>query len=200
MSLLVESIRIEEGRPLLLDYHNKRLNYSRASLFGVTDLIDLHDYIPTDLQDEKVLKWRVVYGKTIELNEVAPYHQKTVFTLKIVDAGAICYDYKYLLRPELDRLFDQKGIAEEVIMINSKGLVTDAYYYSLVFEKNRQYYTPSSYLLPSVMRSYLMDKSILEVRTISAIDIDYYERIHLINALNPLGSQCLEINSNTILR
>ena len=200
MSLLVESIRIEEGRPHLLDYHNKRLNHSRATLFGSTDYIDLHDYIPTDLHENNLMKWRVLYDEAIIHHEVLPYHRKPFLKLKIVDSGNICYDHKYLERSKLDRLYTQKDIADEIIMINSQGLVTDAYYYSLVFEKNELFYTPCSYLLPSIMRCFLLDSNLLEVRTINAQDIFFYDRIHLINALNPLGSQSLEINSDSIFR
>jgi len=199
MCLLVESIRIEEGKPQLLDHHNRRLNSSRAILFGAFDKIDLNDHMPDNIPNNQVLKWRVVYGKDVVSSETAVYQPKIIDKLKLVDSGITLYDHKYLERIELNKLYDKKGDADEIIMINAQGEITDAYYFSLVFEKNSQYFTPQSFMLPSVMRSYLLDEKIILQRQITIHDLYDYERIHLINALNPLGCQYLNINTETII-
>lgn len=199
MCLLIESIRIEEGRPQLLDYHNRRMNHSRATLFGEKDEIDLHDYIPIDLPNDQLLKWRIVYEKDVVLSEIALYKPREIYKLKLIHAGDITYRHKYLERNELDRLYAQRGDADEVILINLQGQITDAYYFSLVFEKNAQYHAPNSYLLPSVMRSYLLNEERIKEHDINVNDILDYEKIHLVNALNPLGSLYLNVNNETII-
>ncbi|HMS70680.1 MAG TPA: aminotransferase class IV [Saprospiraceae bacterium] len=189
MCQLLESIRIENGKVRLMDWHNARAERSMADLFGIRQKMDMRKYIVLD-QDHKqdIHKCRIVYGKHgVEKVEISTYPPRIIQKIKIVEGGNISYPYKTLERPALDRLYGQRGQHDEICILNSEGFVTDAYYFNFVFEVGGSYFTPSHALLPGVMKAYLEFHNRITQTAIHVDDIHKFERVHLINAMNPLG-------------
>lgn len=194
MSLLVETIRIENGKIRLIDLHNERANRSRKILFGETKKLDLRKHLlNVPKLDSELVKCRILYGTEVQSVEFSVYKRRDIKKVQFIDGGDISYKFKYALRPELDALFGQRenGI-DEICIIDKRGFITDAYYYNYVFEKDGQYFTPDTNLLDGIMRTYLLQRKKLTVIPIHIKDIQKFENIHLINALNPLGQIVLK--------
>ena len=194
MSLLVESIKIYNGRMYNIALHEARANQARAALWGINQKIDLrkHIIIP-DTCKTGLVKCRVSYDTSIREITYEPYSVRDIKTLKIIETGEdLHYSYKWAERPQLDRLYGLRDDCDEIIIVQH-GLVTDAYYYNLVFEKDGRYFTPMKPLLAGVQRARLLNSRKITPIEIGASQIADYESIHLINALTPLGRIVVEM-------
>lgn len=193
MSLLVESIKILNGRICNLDAHQARFDRSRRDCFGSTDRISLREKIRQQgVPASGLFKCRVVYQLEVESVAFQPYQYPDIRSLAIVQDPDITYDDKWVDRPALDVLFRQKEPADEIIIVK-KGLVTDAFYYNLVFEKKGQFWTPDTPLLMGTKRKQLLKKGKIFTARISEKDIYTFEKIHLINAMTDLGRLVINI-------
>ena len=186
MSLLVESIHIHNGRIKNLSLHEKRANNARSALFGIDTPIDFKRQLKITKSIHTHVKCRVLYDQYIRDIQFLPYQQIKIHSLKIVHADDISYDFKYVNREHLTELYDKRGNYDEIIMVKY-GLVTDSYYFNIVLEKNGFLYTPTNPLLKGVQREALLLRNRIMIKDIYVEDINFYDNIFLINALNPLG-------------
>jgi len=184
---LIESISLKEGKFLNLAGHEKRYTASYQACFGILPEITLGRYLSEcTIPADGWYKCRLLFNQTELTVDFVPYVQPKIQSATIIDAGNITYDHKYASRPELDALFNQKGQTDEIIMIKN-GLVTDAYYYNLIFEKNNTWYTPAKPLLRGTMRQLFLDSRKLIPADIEQRDIINFDAIHFINAMNSPG-------------
>jgi len=187
MSRLVESIRISGGRFWNLDLHEARANHSLKTVFGISRPLDLstalHGIIPAG---RGTYKCRVLYRDTVEEITVTPYRVRPIQTAMTVVSNDIEYTHKYEDRPGLDRLYAMRGVCDEIIVIKN-GLVTDAFYYNLLFEKDGHLFTPATPLLKGVQRELLLIKGKVTLRDIRMEEISDYDKIHFVNALTLPG-------------
>lgn len=191
---LVETIRIEDGRVMHIDYHNDRCNKSRVALFNSKRNINLRSYIkPNEEHQVGIFKCRVIYGKKVESVEITPSPKRVIDSFKLInEVNIIKYGHKLLERKALDELYDKRGNADEIIILQNE-LVTDAYYFNLVFESKEEMITPRFPLLKGTTRAYLLDHHMIEVGDIHMSEILSFEKVHFINALNPLGNLFVEL-------
>lgn len=193
MSLLVETIRIEKGRIRLMPFHNARANRSRRELFGSMKDIDLRAFVDKGkIPPGDLIKCRILYDDQIHEVQYAAYPARIISQVQILDGQGVEYHHKWVERPQLDQLFQKrkKGM-DEICILDPLGYVTDAYYFHFLFEKENKWFLPRTYLLPGVMRTYLLQKSKAELRSIHVTEINAFDKIHLINALNPPGKLVL---------
>jgi hypothetical protein len=123
MSLLFEAIRVKENKLQNIEYHNRRLNFSRKMLFGSNNFIYLEKYISVpDELDDGIYKCRVEYGKYIEKVEFVPYKQRSVQSLKIIKNNEIDYPYKFTDRTELEQLFLLKGDCDDILIVRMEQI------------------------------------------------------------------------------
>lgn len=186
MFQLVESIKILNARVYNILAHNERASHAYKSLFGIEKFVNLRKLISVQPPyDEGLVKCRIVYNQQDFEVTYQHYTIKKINSVKIIHDNKVDYSFKLLNRAELDVLYAQRGIADDIIIIKD-GLVTDAYYYNLVFEKNKQFYTPKSPLLHGTQRSKLLLNKTIAEKIIRVKDIVNYEKIHFINAMTPL--------------
>ena len=72
-----------------------------------------------------------------------------------------------------------------LILINQE--ITDSHYANVCFWDGMHWYTNTSFLLNGVMRQYALHHQLMKERRILPDDIHMYQKVSLINALNPLG-------------
>lgn len=72
------------------------------------------------------------------------------------------------------------------------GLITDAYYYNVVVEKNGKLLTPKKPILHGIQRQKLIEKDLIKALDITVDSLLTADCIHLINALTPLGKIVLK--------
>lgn len=194
MCQLIESIKLWNGYLCHIDYHELRANKSRLELWGQKTPIQLKKRISIPQDYRKGLyKCRVVYDREIQDISFTPYKIRSIASLKVVSVPQISYPHKYVDRTCLDDLWAKREKHDEIIIIHD-GLVTDAYYYNLVFQIGQTFLTPAQPLLEGVRRQLLLDKNKIQIEKISQKDIQEMEKVHLINALTPLGKIVVEVS------
>lgn len=201
--ILLETICMKEGKPLLLDYHIERMQLSYEEVYGSSlpwsatevdsllieafrrDIGDgrvLGDFFRADSLSEK-FKARVLYGKDILRVEVSPYQKRKVDSLKCVQVGQdLDYHLKYLDRTVFSPYLALKAKADDILMIRD-GRPTDTSYSNIVLYDGSSYYTPSSFLLPGVKRRFLIDQGVVQEVDVKVGDLGSFQKIFLINAM-----------------
>ena len=185
--LLLESIRYVDGEPELLPLHQERINRSLAA-YGVTPRWRLADYLaqhPCPASLVGVVKCRLLYdAEPLEVG-YAPYHRRTIGSLRAVAAPALDYHLKWADRGALQALLELRGEADDIVIVNGEGLLTDSSYTNIALRRGNRWYTPRVPLLEGVQRAHLIAEGVLIPRDIPLAELSTYDRISLINAMMP---------------
>jgi 4-amino-4-deoxychorismate lyase len=181
MSQFFETIKYCQGEFFLLDYHQERLNRTRKEVFGLSDTINLNDFLINPPIDDSVYRCRVSYDEYILSVDFFEYQLTTHKSVKIFDAGNYDYAYKSEHRAFLNDALTDSG-ADDVLFIR-EGKPTDSTYANLALFKNGNWYTPDTYLLNGVKRQFLIKQGLLKPMEISIKELDTFEKISFINAL-----------------
>ena len=187
--LLLETIRVEDGKVHNLSYHQQRCNQSRQTLFGSKDTLELSSKI--EVPKKGLYRCRIVYGEKLNSIEYIPYTQKEINSLEIVSSD-IEYDHKYANREALDALLIADPDANDVI-IEQKGYFTDTTIANIAFYDGEQWITPKKPLLQGTMRAKLIDEGWLKTEDIRREDLSKYTHVALMNAM--IGFKILNINT-----
>lgn len=195
MSLLVETIKINNGQIYRLPLHNDRLNRSRQQLYGSTDTIDLSEFIivPT-LYQTGLYKCRVLYSDRISRVELHPYSIRPVHSLKLINDDKIEYSLKSSERSRLERLYHQRGESDDILIIKA-GYLTDTYYGNVALKKDGLWYTPEHPLLEGTQRAALIQSGTILTREIKVVDLEQYEQVCLFNAMIEFGQIAFDITN-----
>lgn len=185
MCRFIETIRIEGGRAWNLDLHNRRMNATRAAVWGGVEPLRLEDVIHPGGYAGRT-RCRVVYGREVEQVEYFPYRIRPVKSLTMVDCDEADYRYKSADRSLLDRLFALRGAADDVLIVRC-GLITDTSIANVALWDGEQWLTPSRPLLCGTQRAALLAQGVLAERDIPAAEVGRYQKIRLFNAMIPFG-------------
>ncbi len=187
MSLLFETIRMQDGALQNLEYHNSRLNHSRKELFDISESIDLEQLIQIPSACKHGLyKCKVIYGKKeIKRFEFEVYQPRVLKSLRLIEDNRISYKYKYTNRGSLNQLLTKRERFDEILIIK-KGFITDTSYSNIIFFDGTQWLTPSTPLLRGTMRSFLLENKLISEAEIRVADLKLFKKARLINAMNPL--------------
>jgi 4-amino-4-deoxychorismate lyase len=191
MSLLVETIKLNDGIFFNIDYHNVRFNNSRRELFGTGINLDLRNSLVVPAYAMKGLfKCRVEYNEHIRNIEFLPYTISTIRTLRMVEAEDLVYNHKFINRDGINRLLEQKHECDDILIVK-EGRVTDTSYANIVLRGGENvWYTPSTCLLPGTKRAYLLDKGIIREKEITPASLRKFRELRLINSM-------IDINDTT---
>ncbi|MCF6359956.1 MAG: aminotransferase class IV family protein [Cyclobacteriaceae bacterium] len=185
MSLLIETISCIDGKLQNLFWHTSRVNKSRSILFNSTNKLSLEKTPLPDFVQEGLWKCRVLYDGKINGVSFEPYVAKKVKTFKLIESD-ITYSHKFEDRRAIDELFQQKGDADEIIVVKN-GLVTDTSIANILLFDGRNWITPDYPLLEGTMRAELISKKVVKPQPVKASDLAKYKKIMLINAMNPFN-------------
>lgn len=180
--LLFETIKIQDRQPRNLEYHNRRMNESRRTLFGCADGIRLEEFVlvPAEL-DSDLFKCRVIYNESIVQVQFEKYLPRIIKTLQLVQADSIQYHHKFLDRACLDQLMKTTQ-ADDVLLVKN-GLLTDTSIANIVFFDGDRWVTPATPLLCGTKReNYLECKRIVEEK-LTVADLPRFQKAVLINAM-----------------
>ena len=187
----VETICVEEGRVWNLARHNERMNRTRRAFWGddVSE-IRLESWIhPEEYQDRT--RCRVVYGEHIIKVEYFRYQMREVHSLKLVACDEADYQYKSSDRSQLNMLYEQRGKADDVLIVRN-GLLTDTSIANVALFDGSEWYTPAYPLLKGTCRQLLLDEQKIRERDIAVTELECYTHIALFNAMIPFGKLVLE--------
>jgi 4-amino-4-deoxychorismate lyase len=184
MCLLVETIKVGNGKVFNISFHNERMIRTLYQIYGISQKINLESIINVPESAESgVYKCRVIYDNKSVKTEFLPYIKRNVKSIKIIKSDNICYPYKYTDRTRLNSLFEMRGECDE-ILIAKNGKVTDSSYSNLVFKDfHGKWITPKTYLLPGTRRAALLKNGLICEADISIDDIIKYKEVKLINSM-----------------
>lgn len=183
MSLLIESIKVVDGKFCNLFYHEQRMIRSLETLCGTDEDLNLEKFLSgLEAPEKGIYKCRIEYDERSKQVEFLPYEPKVVRSLKVVEHDRISYEFKYKDRKTIDKLFKQKETCDDILIVK-RGHVTDSSYANVVFRKGKHWYTPWSPLLKGTMRQKLLDTNKIQTEEIQLDDITSYESCKLINAM-----------------
>lgn len=183
MCHLVESLLIENKEIKKIEYHNKRFNEALQNYLGLDIRIDLEEQIkiPDDLTNERY-KCRVIFNDGKIQIEFAKYVPREIKSCKVVYSKTVDYTYKTTNREVLNRLFNQRGECDDIIIVKN-GFVTDSFSSNIIFYNGKEWVTPDTPLLKGTQRQYLIDKGIIKEERITDMDILKFSKLKLINAM-----------------
>lgn len=182
MSQLFESIKVINGLACNKDYHEARMRRAQQSLFGKSPGSVLEQIkIPKNLKPDTVYKLRVTYDDQIREHHFSEYFPGSISSLQCVLDKHIKYPHKFEDRSQIQNLINQKGQADDIIIIKN-DLVTDSSYTNLAFLKKGKWYTPDTPLLPGTKRAIYLEKGIMEETRITIENLNSFEGVCLINA------------------
>lgn len=184
MYRLVETIKINNGTPENLEFHDRRIKKSLSDLYGIRKGFDLNAIVkvPENLSSG-IVKCRIVYDTKIRETTFQSYIIRPVNSLKLIEDNEIDYRYKYADRSNLNALFERRGNCDD-ILITKNGYVTDTYYANIILKTtDGDWVTPESCLLKGTRRTSLLEKNMIKEVVIRVSDLHNYTEARLINAM-----------------
>ncbi|MFC0309442.1 aminotransferase class IV family protein [Gallibacterium trehalosifermentans] len=189
MFFCFETIAIQNGEVQHLSYHQARyqrtvqhyyqMNYQH---FDFSTIIQ----VPTEFQ-QGLVRCRIDYNQTDFQIQFFPYQRRQFRSFHPVIADQIDYQFKYCHREPLNQLYQQRQGADEILIVQ-QGQITDCSIGNLVFLRQGEWFTPAQPLLAGTQRQRLLEQEKIHLRTILLTELELFEEIRLINALNPLDN------------
>lgn len=190
----VETIKIANGKPSNLPYHQARMERTIRHFFpnlALRSMPCLEKLIAAS-DDMALVKARVVYGADgVELIEYAPYSMRTISSLQVVCDDTISYSYKSCDRSQLNALAAKKGDCDEIIIVKN-NLVTNTSFTNLALSDGNCWLTPRQPLLLGTKRASLLNQGLIKEADITAYDLKRAERVRLFNAMIDFGEREVE--------
>jgi 4-amino-4-deoxychorismate lyase len=194
MCRYIETIRVCDGKPQNLAYHQARMTATMQQLWHGCSVPDLASCL-TDAPQKGTVKARVVYDNHgICMKSYTDYKVRELKSLRIMHNDDICYALKSENRDALTALLNRRNGCDD-ILIARRGLITDTSYTNVALLKDGHWYTPSVPLLKGTMRQWLIDNGKIEPCPIPVSTLHDYQQVALINAMMPLGTLILNANS-----
>ena len=197
MCRLLETICFIDGVPSLLPYHQARLDAARLHFWPALRPVRLEDILlaPSDFRQGKV-KCRLTYSAADFVVEWEHYTPRHIGRLQLVAGDHLDYSFKYADRSALTELWQQRGVADDILIVRN-GLITDTSYSNVALFDGQRYFTPAQPLLSGVRRAALLDAGILTPADIRPADLQDFQHIALINAMLDLGECVVDMGFST---
>lgn len=183
MFLLLETIKILDGVPLNLEWHQNRFEKSFFKLFDHAPKLKLESVVNVPEQySDGTIKLRFLYNRDSFSINYQQYKKKEINTLQLITSNLIDYSLKYKDRSCLVNLLIKKGECDDILIVKNK-LVTDSSYTNIVFFDGQNWITPKSPLLEGTARARLLNKNIIKEQIIKVENLSNFKSFKLINAM-----------------
>lgn len=191
-----ETIAVENGKPLLMDWHLERLQHSLKSL-GIRQSVskeEIYSYLAQKECSHHALKIIVSSQNKVFTLRQNPY------TKERLEEG-FDLEFSSVYRNETSRLTRHKTLnygdcilekrhatdlgVDELLFLNSKGEICEGTVSNVFFSKNGQLFTPpvSSGLLPGIMRRFLIENFSVTEQVLKKDDLKEMEECFVTNSL-----------------
>lgn len=180
----IESIRIENGEIKNMYWHQKRVDETFQHFATNITPFKIESIIrDISIPVIGIYKLRIIYNiKEVNLIEIVPYLNNHIEEFNLVEQNYINYEYKFAQRSMLD-ILKVNQYKEPIIVQNN--LITDTRYSNLIFLKNNEWYTPTSFLLNGTMRQMLLKHKFIKEAVIDISNFKSFSHFKLINAMLP---------------
>ena len=185
MSRFLETIRIRDGVPLHLEWHQRRVDETFRVFFpGIPPLSLTAVIADTRIDAGEEQRCRIVYDDATHEITVTPLQPRSIRSLRLIDLPTdYDYRYKYADRRILELAFSRRGDADDVLLLRD-GWVTDTSVANVAFLSNGRWYTPAMPLLAGTTWKRLVSEGVIVPRPIHVDDLGRYEVCVVFNALN----------------
>lgn len=180
MNLFFETLLVREGRIPFLPWHLERAARTRKRVFGLSGALAF-PALPKECR-KGTWRMKVVYGKKAEEVLFQPYRRNLRTNLRTVESD-LEYTYKSADRKTLDTLFQQRGDADDVLIVKN-GRITDTTIANIAFFDGRRWITPAAPLLRGTARERLIRSRFLTPEAVPVRDL--HERFKLFGLMNAL--------------
>jgi 4-amino-4-deoxychorismate lyase len=183
MCLLVETIRIIDGNPINLLWHQKRMDISVKQIFKVKNTLKLESLITVPaIYTSGTVKFRIVYDPQSYSTEFSFYKPVNITSLKLVECDSINYEHKYNDRKSIEDLKNQRGTSDDVLIIKN-GFLSDTSYSNIIFFNGKKWFTPSTPLLNGTCRQRLLKEGKISEIPLKPEELKDFQSFQLINAM-----------------
>ena len=170
-----ETIKCNDYEIFNLDCHNKRV----ANTIGLN--LNLQEYIYPF--SSELLRCKVIYNKNAILDvSYSPYNKREIKAFKLIFEDEISYSKKFLDRNYLDKLYENKGEFDEIIIIKN-GIVSDTSIANIAIFYENSWITSKNCLLQGTTRNRLIEEKFLIEKNISVSMLKNASKIALMNAM-----------------
>lgn len=176
---LLETIKIVDGAPLNIKYHQQRVENSLKTL-NIKSNFSLKDHLTPP--KDGVYRCRVLYNESLFKVEYFPYTFSAINSLKLIHCDTIEYSLKYENREKLNALFELRENCDDILIVKN-SLVTDTSKANLAFYDGSKWFTPSAPLLYGTTRARLLDENKIFEKALHVSDIASFTQVAVLNAL-----------------
>ncbi|GMQ27944.1 aminotransferase class IV [Algoriphagus confluentis] len=180
---LFETLCLLDGEIQHAEWHERRFVRFYLREFGQQPSYSLLDglKIPKEFQKGKN-RLRIRYHAQGTLAEFEPYHPAPLNRLRLIEAPQLDYSLKWTDRSALNQLKEQKGEADDVLILQ-KGFIRDTSYCNVVFFDGKDWLTPATPLLEGTARARLIAEGKIKPRELTLSDLPKMQGFRLVNAL-----------------
>jgi len=194
MSLLLESIYLKDGVFRNLEYHEARMKSACLMLFGKFSINLMEFLSQVAMPTYGLFKTRIIYDTEVRNIEFVYYKPRLMRSLKLIHDNDISYSHKFLDRSNLENLFSQRGVADDILIVKN-GNFTDTVYANLIFKKENRWFAPTTFLLRGTMRQSLLDSGLIEETAINVSNYNQFQSLKLINSMVGMDGPEIPISS-----
>jgi len=192
MYRVFETIKVVDGKPQNLFYHQKRINWTFHNYYKINPSFSI-EKISADLTfPDGINRLKIIYDPSNVEIQISPYNRKRVDYFYIVELDHLDYRFKYENRQVLEQ-YCKADYGEPIFLIN--GFITDTTFSNLAFFDGHKWWTPSTYLLWGTKRELLIDSNKINVSEMRLSDLGCFKKFCLINSMNELDEFSFSIDS-----
>lgn len=187
MFRFIESIKVEEQKAFLLEYHQKRVNDTFKHFKKENPPHLLKIFRELQHPENGLFKLRIVYDVDGNYEfEIQPYSVPLISDFQMVNGDDLKYCFKYENRQFFTEL-KSEAKAEEIIIVQNDH-ITDTSFSNLIFLRNETWFTPSDFLLNGVQRQFLLKNNQIRETEITVGNLKTFSHFRIINAMNDMNS------------
>ena len=179
----IETLKVQDGALLHVEYHNRRFNATRKEFFGFAEGQNLLDFVslPRSVATG-IFKCRVRYDAIVRDIRFEPYRMRKISSLKLVEDNTIDYRFKYADRSSIESLYALRGECDDILILR-EGLLTDTSYANIAFWDGSRWITPRNPLLGGTCRARLLDTGELVEGDLKPGEVKSFRKIRIFNAM-----------------
>ena len=183
MSLLFETIRVVNGLPQHLEWHEARMNLARQEVWKLNTPLSLESEFRTPVEfSAGVVRCNIYYGPGIQEISYKKYEKRMIRSLKLVADFQGDYHLKFTERSMLESCFSLRGACDDILIVKD-GLITDTSVSNIIFSDGKRWFTPANPLLGGTCRNRLLSEKKLFEKDIRVEDLGSFIGCKLINAM-----------------
>ena len=180
---LFETIKIVEGAPKNLWWHQSRYEYSYQKMYANIPKYTIAELVAIPIQySSGIVKLRFLYNSDSFSYEFSFYTRKEIRSVKLVESSDLDYSMKFTDRQSINNLLLKKGDCDDILIVKEKR-ITDCSFANVVLYNGNNWVTPIDPLLKGTCRERLLFEKRISEKEIMVNDLSHYSQFKLINAM-----------------